>query len=72
MGVAAQNDRRMLAAEPAAHFGLGRESDAAILLRDQMLAFLQQRPNESSALDETRRRLGQLSYQIDLNTRKRT
>jgi flagellar biosynthesis/type III secretory pathway ATPase len=46
--------------------------DAAVQLRDQMLGFVQQRPDESTPYDETRGRLAALSGRIEAATTRRS
>jgi FliI/YscN family ATPase len=54
----------------AYHEGSDRNVDAALRLRPQMLEFLQQLPEESSAFDASRRALVSLAAQIDQTTRR--
>ena len=46
--------------------------DAAVQLRDPMLGFLQQRPEESTPYGETRKQLASLATRIDAATQRRT
>jgi FliI/YscN family ATPase len=54
----------------AYHEGSDRNVDAALRLRPQMLEFLQQLPEESSAFDASRHALVSLAAQIDQTTRR--
>jgi flagellar biosynthesis/type III secretory pathway ATPase len=46
--------------------------DAAVQLREQMLGFVQQRPDESTPYAETRARLGALASRIEAATTRRS
>jgi FliI/YscN family ATPase len=67
---AAYREKEDLIMVGAYHEGSDRGVDAAIKLRPQMLDFLQQSPDESSAFDPTRRALVSIAGQIDLTTRR--
>ena len=54
----------------AYHEGSDRNVDAALRLRPQVLEFLQQTPEESSAFDASRRALVSIAAQIDQTTRR--
>ncbi|MEP6493419.1 MAG: FliI/YscN family ATPase [bacterium] len=63
-------DKEDLILVGAYHEGSDRGVDAALRLRPQLLDFLQQLPEESTAFDTTRRALVALSQQIDQTTRR--
>jgi FliI/YscN family ATPase len=65
---AAYREKEDLIMVGAYHEGSDRGVDAAIKLRPQMLDFLQQSPDESTAFDPTRRALVSIAGQIDLTT----
>ena len=67
---AAYREKEDLIMVGAYHEGSDRGVDAALKLRPQMLDFLQQAPDESSAFDPTRRALVSIAGQIDLTTRR--
>jgi FliI/YscN family ATPase len=54
----------------AYHEGSDRNVDAALRLRPQVLDFLQQTPEESSAFDASKRALVSIAAQIDQTTRR--
>jgi flagellum-specific ATP synthase len=66
----AYRDKEDLILVGAYHEGSDRGVDAALRLRPQLLDFLQQKPEESTAFDATRRSLVALSQQIDQTTRR--
>lgn len=68
---AAYRDKEDLVMVGAYHRGSDPMVDTALQLRDPMLRFLRQPPNEATQFDETQRQLEQLSQSIDtLSTRK--
>jgi len=54
----------------AYHDGTDRNVDAALKLRPQVLDFLQQRPDEYTAIDASRRALVSIAQQADQTTRR--
>src|SRR4051812_237859 len=67
---AAYREKEDLILVGAYHEGSDRNVDAALRLRPQVLEFLQQLPEESSAFDASRRALLSLAAQIDQPTRR--
>ena len=67
---AAYREKEDLVLVGAYHEGTDRNVDAAIRLRSQMLDFLRQMPEESSAFDASRRALLSLAAQIDQTPRR--
>ena len=67
---AAYREKEDLILVGAYHEGSDRNVDAALRLRSQVLDFLQQLPEESSAFDASRRALVSLANQIDHGTRR--
>jgi len=63
-------DKEDLILVGAYHEGSDRGVDAALRLRPQLLDFLQQLPEESTAFDTSRRALVSLAQQIDQTTRR--
>jgi len=67
---AAYREKEDLILVGAYHEGSDRNVDAALRLRPQVLEFLQQLPEESSAFDASRRALVSIAAQIDHTTRR--
>ena len=66
----AYRDKEDLILVGAYHEGSDKGVDAALRLRPQLLEFLQQLPEESTAFDASRRALVSLAQQIDQTTRR--
>src|SRR5262249_7555903 len=67
---AAYREKEDLILVGAYHEGSDRNVDAALRLRPQVLEFLQQLPEESSAFNASRRALVSIAAQIDQTTRR--
>ncbi len=67
---AAYREKEDLILVGAYHEGSDRGVDAALKLRPQMLDFLQQSPDEHTAIDASRRALVSIAGQIDHTTRR--
>ena len=67
---AAYREKEDLILVGAYHEGTDRNVDAALKLRPQVLDFLQQRPDEYTAIDASRRALVSIAQQADQTTRR--
>src|SRR5581483_5333147 len=67
---AAYREKEDLILVGAYHEGTDRAVDAALKLRPQVLDFLQQRPDEFTAFDASRRALVSVAQQADQTTRR--
>jgi len=67
---AAYREKEDLILVGAYHDGTDRTVDAALKLRPQVLDFLQQRPDEHTTMDASKRALVSIAQQADQTTRR--